>query len=504
MQTATPTPQRRLLTVAAIAITMVLTVVGCSSPGSAEAPETLELQYSAPPASLDPWSQAPQMLIEGLYDSLTHVGSDGQAEPWLATDWEYETPTRLVLTLHDDVFFSDGTPFTADVVIANLTYAQSFSTNGAKAVLSAISSMEARDEHTLQLDLAQPSPDLPLAFANSASFMVNPSALSDPEGLKLGSDGTGPYELDNTKTVSGQKYVMTRKADYWSPDTYPFDTVTLSVIDDSNAALNALKTDRLDVLAISPGYNIAGLTLTDGAPVNGQGIALLDINGEINPAIGNVKVRQALNFAVDRQAIIDTIFDGAAEVNPSIPASSVSPGWSDELQGYYTYDVAKAKKLLAEAGYADGFDLKVLSTPLADTLIQAIAGDLRDIGVNVEIEDHTTDLLDQALSGTWAAGNTTISSSGSTFLSVSNTMLPSSFFNFMKIDDPKIAAFLSEAASSDDPDAVYAELLQYAAEQAWYIVPAFAKQRVAYNDAKVEISSGTMTTPRLYHVQSTS
>lgn len=344
-----------------------------------------------------------------------------------------------------------------------------------------------------------------MAFAiGSAGYMASPKALKKPESLRLASDGTGPYQLDTTRTVAGQKYVLKRNPDYWSPKTYSFSQVAMKIVADRTAQVNAVRSGGIDVLSVSPGTSVAGLTVQKGAAPMGQGIALMDVEGKISEPLGDVRVRQALNYAIDRETVIKTVLGGDAEINPSIPANSSSAGWTRQLANTYTYDPAKARKLLQEAGYGSGFDLKVLSTPAADGLVQALAGYLRKIGVKVTIEDHISDLLQQATSGKWAAGNINLSVTGSTFTDVTLSMTPGAFFNFQHVDDPKITALLAEAGSATTEAArnsAYRRLLDYTADQAWYIIPGLLRTRIAYNAQKVELTNGSAQALALYDIQ---
>ncbi|MFJ3800038.1 ABC transporter substrate-binding protein [Streptomyces sp. NPDC090088] len=494
----------------AVSAAMFATTTSCSGSPNAGAANnasagTLNLHYSAPPGTLDPWAQGPLLLQQAMYDTLTHVDKQGNATPWLATSWKFTDPTTFEMKLRTGIAFTDGTAFDADAVVANLEYGKKNATNGSKSVLAGVKTVTAVDATTVRITLASANPDLPVAFATgSAGYMVSPKALQKPASLRLASDGTGPYQLDTTRTVAGQKYVLKRNPDYWSPKTYPFSQVTMKIVTDPTAQANAVRSGTIDVLSVSPATSTSGLTVQKGAASLGQGIALMDVEGKINKALGDVRVRRALNYAIDRQTLIKTVLGGDAELNPSVPANSSSAGWTKQLASTYTYDPAKARKLLQEAGYGSGFDLKVLSTPAADGLVQAIAGYLRKVGVKVTIEDHTSDLLQQATSGKWAAGNTNLSVSGNTFTDVTLSMTPGAFFNFQHVNDPKITALLAEAASATTEAArnsAYHQLLDYAAGQAWYIIPGLLQSRTAYNPKKVKLTNGRTQTLALYDIQ---
>lgn len=493
-----------ILAAAVLVASLAACSAGGDSPGSTPSTSTvLNLRYAAPSPSLNPWTQTPLLLMEAMYDSLTRIDSTGEVVPSLATEWSYTDPTTLRMSLREGVTFTDGTEFNADAVITNLEYGRDESTSGAAATLRGIESIIKIDDSTIEINLSTPDPDLPANMAGQASFMVSPAALIDPTALLLGSNGTGPYLLDTAATVAGQKYVTKRNAAYWDADTFPFSSVVMNIISDNTAATNALKTGQLSVLSLSPGASTEGLDMFYGAPTRIEGIALFDIDGTIQPALADLRVRQALNYAVDRDAIIGSVYGDIAEVNPSVPATVTNSGWTAELQNTYSYDPDKAKALLSEAGYPDGFSMEVLSTPAADGLLQPIAGYLREVGIDVTIEDHTTDLLDQLNSGTWAAGNFSFTLSGNTFSDIRSTMSSESFFNVMKIDDPKLTELMAAAAASGS-EADNAALLQYATEQAWYVLPAVSPSPLAYDPEAVKITQGDAPILHLYFLQAPS
>jgi peptide/nickel transport system substrate-binding protein len=216
----------------------------------------------------------------------------------------------------------------------------------------------------------------------------------------------------------------------------------------------------------------SGLRIESSKPEAFDGIWLADRAGKVVPALGNVQVRQALNYAIDRTAIMKAF--GSVGIAGSLVMPPGLPGYSAAASAAYSYDPAKARQLLAAAGYPHGFTLPVLSSPVADTLVQAIAGYLRAVGVNVQISDHTTDFLSQAYSGKWGAivfAWTPIPPSQN----MEELLSPAGLGNFDHSTDPQIDALLAKTQQTTGAAQTTAltQLVQAVNTQAWFLIPGY-------------------------------
>lgn len=480
-------------------------VSGCAASSSDDAADTsFTMAVFTTGSTLDPWgSLLNTYAAQASYDTLTHVDNDGNAIPWLATDWEFTDELTLVMDLRDDVTFTDGTPFNADAVKANIDYGKTQNGNAA-STLATIDSVEVIDDDTVAFHLVTANPDLPFALSpTGAGYMVSPAALADPDTLATTPVGSGPYLLDEDATISGDTYVYTKNPDYWAADDWDrFDTLNLKIIKNQTASDNAALSNEIDFETVTADTEIPDWTFSDGSLTAFYAFQILDLDGSITPALADVRVRQAMNYAIDRQAILDSVYGGVGEVAASVPMSTDSDGWSDDLLDIYPYDPDKAKELLAEAGYSDGFTIQVLSAPNYSDTAQAIAGYLRAVGIDVELSEHTTDLVQQTMSGTWAVSMSLVPVSGLPFTDFSTTMVPGGLMNPYNNSDPTITQYLEEAASADEADrgAIYTELATYAAEQAWFVGPVITGQRFAYNPDVVAVEEpARVGTPLLYN-----
>jgi peptide/nickel transport system substrate-binding protein len=246
--------------------------------------------------------------------------------------------------------------------------------------------MKVLSPQTLELDLSVPDPYLPFYLSQDSvtGDVISPAALKDPSALGTSTDGTGPYVLDAATTVTGSKYVYVPNANYWNPSAIHWNKVVIEVITSATATLDALQTGAADYAAGTAvnaqtakqdGLNVSA------APLNWASLLILDHNGQVTPALKSVKVRQALNWAINRPAIAKALWGQfGGPLDETIPPGQT--GYNKGEANMYGYNIAKAKKLLAEGGYPNGFTLPVLAYNLQGketTLAQAVASYLAKI-----------------------------------------------------------------------------------------------------------------------------
>jgi ABC-type transport system substrate-binding protein len=168
----------------------------------------------------------------------------------------------------------------------------------------------------------------------------------------------------------------------------------IRIVQNGQTAVNALKTSQVNVYkgdyTTAASAKSAGMQ-TVGLPVILQGLNLIDREGEVSKPLGDLRVRQAINYAIDREAVTKALLgdQGTPTAQTVIKGGD---GYSPDYADFYTYDPGKAKKLLAEAGYADGFELPVLAATFVgfDTMAQAIAGQLAKVGIKVKVTAVTS------------------------------------------------------------------------------------------------------------------
>ncbi|GAB2726812.1 ABC transporter substrate-binding protein [Halomonas garicola] len=370
---------------------------------AAQAENTLRMAYDADPVSLDIHEQLSggiMQLSHLLFDPLVRWDQSLNFEPRLATDWEQVDDTTMRMTLREGVTFHSGNPFTAkDVVwtIERLKRSPDF-----KAIFDPIESAEVVDEHTVEINTFKPYPLLlnlaTYLFPMDSEFYSGEAPDGDPkdEIVKNGNSyassqvsGTGPYTV--TERQQGVRTEFARNPDYWdeaSPGNV--DTLVLTPISENATRVAALLSGDVDFIAPVPPNDLERVRESDNAKLvtmSGTRIIMLHMNQKRVEAFEDPRVRKAFAYAVNQEGIADRLMKGFAT-----PAAQMSPegyvGHVDSLTP--RYDVEKAKELMAEAGYADGFDITMMSPNnryVNDAKIaQAVAAMLARINVDVDLK----------------------------------------------------------------------------------------------------------------------
>jgi peptide/nickel transport system substrate-binding protein len=486
----------------ALASSLVLTACGgtdttqSTSKGSAGPPAEYSIATQGPVTTFDPWS-APSgyngnlFAMIGLYDSLVHLDEAGKPTPWLATKWETPDPSNYTLTLRSDVKFTDGTALNADAVVKNVEYAQKAQTPGECNSYLTGAAATAKDATTVSFALKTPNVGFLTDLGACAGFVVNPKAFADPNSLKTTPAGSGPYVLDTTNSVQGQKSVMVRNPNYWAKDSYQFDTINLVAFADANAAANAAKSGQVDMIqSVDLAKDTSGLAPKSLA-LDFRGLMIHDLAGKDVKALGDKRVRQAMQMAIDRQGMLTSLYGNSGQLGLSTPFPQGVDGYTDLLKDTFPYDPAKAKQLLADAGYPNGFTVKVMVfSALYGDAAQAIAGYLKEIGITLQISDHSNDYIPQLQTGVWpmAMFNWTIGTSAiHTYQGLTD---PNGFWNVRHNQSPAMQSLLDQI-SKDSTDADRKPLLAQLAKQfqddSWFLVPVLVKGGMAYNDKKLSV-----------------
>jgi ABC-type transport system substrate-binding protein len=260
-------------------------------------------------------------------------------------------------------------------------------------LLGAIANIATEGTDTVIINMAQPNPMLPEALTESYGL----GQIIAPAGLKPGSlnvdkasQGAGPYVYDPSKSAAGDRYTYTANKKYFDQSRIHYKTIVIRVIADPQAQLNAIKTGQIDAIAggappIAATAKSSGLAVTN-VESGWLGISFLDRQGMVTKALGDVRVRQAINYAINRDAIAKALTGGFGSATTETVVKG-SDGYSDKAASAYPYDPAKAKKLLAEAGYPNGFSFDAVSSVFGgiDAVAQAVAGQLKAVGITMKV-----------------------------------------------------------------------------------------------------------------------
>ena len=361
-----------------------------AAPLTAHAQDSLAVGLQLEPPNLDPTSGAAvatdDVVYGNIFEGLVQLDPQGAVKPLLATWWEI-SPNGLTYTFHlrEGVRFQDGSPFDAGVAKFSLDRALApTSTNVQKQALSAITRVEALDPRTLRLTLAQPDGNLLSVLALGDTVMVSPKSAG-----KLATDpiGTGPFKFSGWRR--GDSVTVTRNDAYWGKPA-KLRQVIFRFIGDPAAAFAAIKTREVDAFPDYPApENLAQLRTDKGLKVvaaSSEGEVILAINNRTGP-LADVRVRRAIQHALDRRAIIDGAMYGYG-----VPIGSHFPPQNAayvDLTGLHPHDIAQAKALLAQAGYPNGLSLTLKLPPpnYARRSGEIIAAQLAEAGIRVKLEN---------------------------------------------------------------------------------------------------------------------
>lgn len=320
-------------------------------------------------------------------ETLLRNDKTGRLVPWLATGYKENSKAKTItLSLRKSVKFHDGTEFNAETVKWNLE--QSIAAHAAGT--DKLKSVEVIDSFTVQLNLSSWDSTVSSNLAQFLGMMISPAAYK-----KNGEDwclnnpvGTGPFQI-----VSRQKDVHTtyKKFDgYWQKGKPYVDRIEFISIPDTLVREMSLRKGEVDVIMAPALKNLAGFQkdgyLTIRVPAAAGARVLVPDSARPNSPFAKLKVRQAAQYAVDSQAIVKSIFSGYNEpANQEIYKGHW--GYNTKVIGY-PYDPAKARKLLAEAGYPNGFKTKLtyMTTAENDQVFTAVQGYLKAVGIDAELD----------------------------------------------------------------------------------------------------------------------
>lgn len=322
-----------------------------------------------------------------VYDTLLMLDPQMNAQPNLATEFTYGADnTILNLKLRQGVTFTDGAPFNAAAVKANIEYIRDAAGQNSYMVGS-VKDVEIVGDYEVNLVLNAPDPGLIGYLGMVGGAIASPATLGT-ETSATAPVGSGPYVLDANETVAGRQYVYARNPDYWNKGAYPFDKMVIIPMNDLSARLNALKSGQIDAAAADAKSiaeaEAAGLTV-NSTQVDWQGLIIADREGKVVPALADLRVRQALNFAFDKEGLVKhLLLDRGAVIDQ--PFNLQSQAFDPALVGSYAYNLDKAKELMKEAGFEGGFTVKMPSTPAFASYEPIIEQTLNQLNVTVEWE----------------------------------------------------------------------------------------------------------------------
>ena len=355
---------------------------------AAQAQTDITVAMQLEPPHLDPTSAAAgaidSVLYSNVFEGLTRFMGDGSIVPGLAESWDIsDDGLTYTFSLRDGVTFHDGTAMDAEDVKFSLDrILAEDSANAQKALYSAIASVEVVDPLTVKLTLSEPNGNMLFNLAWGDAVIVAPESI---EGIKQSPVGTGAFKF--VGWTQGDKIEIARNPDYWGTPAM-LETATFKFISDPTAAFAAMMAEDVDAFIGFPApENLPQFQADPRFQVligNTEGETILSTNNKM-PPFDNRMVREAMAHAIDRQAIIDGAMFGLGTPIGTHFAPH-NPDYLDML-GNSNYDPEKARALLAEAGFPNGFTttLKLPPPSYARRGGEIIASQLRAVGIETEI-----------------------------------------------------------------------------------------------------------------------
>ncbi|MGR3464412.1 ABC transporter substrate-binding protein [Limimaricola sp.] len=400
-----------------------------------------------------------RIVYTSLCDKLVDITPELELVPQLATGWSWnEEGTQLTMQLREDVVFHDGTPFDAEAVAANIERSQTMEESRRKSEVASISGTEVLGSHEIRIDLAQPDATLLAQFADRAGMMVSPAAAAEAGAdFGLAPVCSGPYKFE--ERISQDRIVLSKFADHYDADAYEFDTVTFLPIPDDTVRLANLQSGDVDMINRLAATDLARIEadpeieVAQAISLGYQGVTFNVGNGEAadNPWGTDPRLRRAFELTLDRNAINQVVFEGAAAAgNQPFPPNSP---WYDSTVPMPERDVEAAKELLAEAGYPDGISLEVQvpNRPVSMQLMQVVQSMAAEAGIDITLnaKEFATMLADQS-AGAYVASQVGWSGRVDPDGNIHQFVTTEGGINDSGFSNPEVDAALDAARTSSD------------------------------------------------------
>lgn len=411
--------------------------------------------------SLDPHkavAAGTREVMFNIFEGLFKPDENGDLQPALASDYSVnEEGTIYTFTIREGVKFHNGNTVTADDVVYSIKRVAGLLDKNEKDIrqisaLKNISEVNKKDDSTVEVKLAVADTEL-TSYLTAGDCAVIPADYTDEATKPV---GTGPFVFESYSPLDSM--VVKKNADYWNTEAMPYlDEVTFKIFSSADAAFLQVQAGSVDILAYLTDEQANQLSNSDCDVKEGnmnlvQGLFL---NNKTEP-FNNPKVREALNYAIDKQAIIDMVADGKGTIIGSNLTPGLSSYYDESLSGLYQTNVEKAKELLKEAGYENGLKFKI-SVPSnyqfhVDTA-QVIVEQLKQAGITAEIN-----LIDWP---TWLSDVYTKRDYQATIVGLDGNLSPRNFMerfksdadnNFINFNNKEYDSILKEVLSATDDE----------------------------------------------------
>ncbi|WP_040977742.1 glutathione ABC transporter substrate-binding protein [Oceanobacillus jeddahense] len=333
-----------------------------------------------------------------VFETLVTLDENMEIQPLLATEWEQVEDTVWEFTLRDDVTFHDGTEFTAETVKANIERILDPDVASPRFFLyEMVEEVEVVDDHTVRFTTEYPFGPFLAHLAHNGGSMVSEEAIeADYEAMEDGEDpgsyinqnpiGTGFFEFDSWDP--GSEVRLVKNEDYWG-ETAHLDSVVFKVVSEGLTRVAELQTGDSHISDPLSPNDVEQLENTDGthvAPQESVSLSYIGFNVEKEP-FDDPDVRKAINMAIDRDQIVDGIYNGHG-IPATGPLAPPVIGYDENAASGLEYDLDEAKQLLADAGYEDGFSTTIWTNDTQERVDAAtnVQSQLQELNIDAEVE----------------------------------------------------------------------------------------------------------------------
>lgn len=374
----------------AIGILLAILMLNLTALAALAAPTSITVAIGGiEPKTLDPVSYgANPWCYENVFEALINYTAEGEMIPCLATEWSYSADGKtLDFKIRKGVKFSNGDPLTAEDFVFSLDRYAKNSPPIMEQLMEGFEGAEAVDDHTLRFHLTKMN--IMFLYETAAQLRAQSKTYFDRVGKKefiKNPIGTGPYKYDGWK--SGQYIDFVVNENYWGPKP-AIKKAHFLIGGDDSTKVAMLQSGEVDMIYDAPWQNAtslekAGYNRLDKKTPYGVRLIFHLINPDTPWA--NLKVRQAINYAIDKEGIINQLFHGVPlRIQWTLPREL---GHDPSLRPDYPYDIKKAKQLLAEAGYAEGFDFSLIyltNVPGVKNIADYVANTLKQLNIKCKL-----------------------------------------------------------------------------------------------------------------------
>jgi len=325
-----------------------------------------------------------------VYDTLTRQTNEFGIEPALATSWESPEPNVWVFQIREDVAFHDGEALNGQVVADNMNRSKATEGNPNGATWAGFTEAEATGEFEVTATFAVPQPQFPIEMSMVMGMMVSPAAIAAETDLTRAPAGSGPWVWSEDESEAGVTEVYNLADGYWNPADQGVERIEVSAVPDNTARANALITGEVDIMGSIRDAQINGV-LEEGNEVISvpnyfpyMGISGRDDSAPDGGLLKTDLIRQAVAYAIDRDAYNQAIHAGKGDDKGGIYPSAFAEWHVPALDDTFAYDPEKSKELLAEAGFPDGITLKTPIMPAIQPHVELVTQMLGAVGITLD------------------------------------------------------------------------------------------------------------------------